>query len=760
MLSRSLAACIMLLALAGLAPAQTLPANVRAHKDVVYATFAGKELKLDIYTPFGETEKAIAAPALLRLGPAREAPAGAAVDLLAQGYVLAYAAYLPEDSGARAFSKFPQDLLAAKAAIRYVRGSADTLQIDKTRIGIWGAGHGATIAALAAFTADQKDLNGTLGDFAGESSAVRAVCLFEGITDWRNAELFGDEYVNFPASPAYQLFGGNTKEFPDAARQASAVNYIRPTSPATLMVTLASDQQRAMHLIFAETLRKTGVPSALYEDTSAADRVDESRLNRTVLAFFDDTLKGDRGTARRFTLEQEVDSLTAAGLFKQARRLVDEQVEALTKSSPAATATAATLQRSPWLQKLRTINELQQAPALQQLAEARKAGSGAVSDGAANAAARTLWTIREVLTDPERISQYAVEATVPQRVYDGRADALRFVETLNSYLLKGDARGADQQANVMRDIARKGDADPAILNQFLARYDQLKGKPLKIFPPGIGNVLFAGDYGQDLYGYWMDFKAGGATQRLRFIPPGHYTRGSAREEWGRLPGEPILEPTDITKGFWLGESAVTQGLYEAVMGAAENHSTFRVTGNNAEVRLKLPVENVSYAHAVNFLSKLGVDARLPTDAEWEYACRAGSNYMYAGTGRLSDMAWFWDEKRDANGQVPTTSAPAVSDSGEVDVRILHDLEMEQSDQARLTHPVKQKLPNAWGLYDMQGNVWQWCAGTSPDRPHDYHPVKGGSWISIPQSCRAARTTWLPVEQQSWNLGLRICISAQ
>ena len=133
-------------------------------------------------------------------------------------------------------------------------------------------------------------MEGKIGDYPSEPMDVQAVCLFEGTTDWRNAELYGDELVNMPGSPAYQLFGGNPKEHPDEARQASAVNYIRPTSPATLMVTLASDEQRAMHEIYAETLRKAGVSSALYEEpisSAAVGRaVDETRLNQTVRAFF------------------------------------------------------------------------------------------------------------------------------------------------------------------------------------------------------------------------------------------------------------------------------------------------------------------------------------------------------------------------------------------------------------------------------------------------------------------------------------------
>jgi formylglycine-generating enzyme required for sulfatase activity len=738
-----------LLALAVAARAQNMPQGARTEKDIVYGTVENKDLKLDCYIP-AKTDAAPSA-ALIRIGPVRESLAGAGPELLKKGYVLVYAGYLPGEARNVAFSRFPQDLQAAKAAVRWVRANAEKLGIDKDKIAVWGANHGATVASLLAVTSDQKDLEGNIGSNSGESSAVRAACLFEGVTDWRNAELYGDETVNFPGSAAYQLFGGNPKQQPndDAARRASAINYVRPTSPATLMVTLASDKRRAMHQIFAETLKKAGVPSALYEQPTAGilDHVNEESDMRVVVEFFDDIMRTAKGNPRSMAIAQEIDQLTTAGLYKQARRLINEKI--IDASGNAATQA----ERAPWLAKLTQIGDLERAPALKQLQAARQ------SAGVGPNAPRMVWTLREVLTDPERIGTYSVEGTFPQRVFDSRADALRFVDMLNGFVLKGDIAGGDSQAKVMDNIARRGDADPGILNDFLVRYHEIKSRTARVWPPGVRGVPYASNYGQDLYGYWMEIKTGNSTHRLRYIPPGPFVMGSSKDEWGRLPGEPILEPMTVAKGFWLGESEVTQGMYESVMGAGENRSAFRVSGNSAEVRLKLPVENISYAHAVNFLAKLGIDARLPTETEWEYACRAGSTFMVSGTGRLSDMAWFWDEAKKArDGTAPGT--PAVNDRGELDVRILHELESEQSDVARLTHPVKLKLPNRWGLYDMQGNVWEWCSGTSRTQPRDYHAARGGSWLSIPQSCRAARAVWLPVEEQAWNLGMRICISAQ
>ena len=125
------------------------------------------------------------------------------------------------------------------------------------------------------------------------------------------------------------------------------------------------------------------------------------------------------------------------------------------------------------------------------------------------------------------------------------------------------------------------------------------------------------------------------------------------------------------------------------------------------------------------------------EAEWEYACRAGSNFMYSGTGRLSDMGWFWDEARQNNvnpsglrRSIPTVKWMCGSFT-RAGYRPYRHAAADPSGETK-------KLPNHWGLYDMHGNVCEWCSGTSDVKPRATNKRKvGGSRISIPQSCWAA-----------------------
>ena len=194
------------------------------------------------------------------------------------------------------------------------------------------------------------------------------------------------------------------------------------------------------------------------------------------------------------------------------------------------------------------------------------------------------------------------------------------------------------------------------------------------------------------------------------IPSGEFLMGSSDEDLDRQP----VHKVTIKTPFLLGKYPVTQEQWIKVMGL--NPSYFR--GND------LPVEEVSWDDVQKFIQKLnqleGTDEyRLPSEAEWEYACRAGTTTSYsfgAGEAKLEEYAWY----------------------------------SENSDK---TQSVGQKKPNSWGLYDMHGNVCEWCQ----DKYHDNYSGapsdgsaweegrssdrvdRGGSWVNLARSCQSAYT---------------------
>jgi len=243
-------------------------------------------------------------------------------------------------------------------------------------------------------------------------------------------------------------------------------------------------------------------------------------------------------------------------------------------------------------------------------------------------------------------------------------------------------------------------------------------------------------------GKYLTLTLGGAvTMRLIRIPAGTFTMGSPPGESGREADEGPRRTMTIPHTFYMGVCEVTQEQYQAVMG--KNPSS--LTG------AKNPVEKVSWHDALAFCQavsdRTGRTIRLPTEAEWEYACRAGSTTRFSFGDRDEDLHRY--------GNYADRSAPA-----EVAWR-----DMARSDGYAFTAPVGSLRPNPWGLHDMHGNVWEWCQdvyephvkGAVHSQKSPYRVLRGGSWVAFPRLCRSAVRCRCHSGLRFINIGFRIAV---
>ena len=218
----------------------------------------------------------------------------------------------------------------------------------------------------------------------------------------------------------------------------------------------------------------------------------------------------------------------------------------------------------------------------------------------------------------------------------------------------------------------------------------------------------------------------GVSFKMVAIPGGTFFMGSNDGDGDERPVHSVS-----LSSYYMGETEVTQALWQVVMGTNPSYH------KNCD---QCPVEKVSWNDVQEFIKKLnqktGKRYRLPTEAEWEYAAKGGQSYTYSGSNDVKDVAWFVGNSNSA------------------------------------THPVKQKGRNGYGLYDMSGNVWEWCADLyavdyysqspkkDPEGPSggDRRVLRGGSWYFSSGYCRVAYRYYSNPSGSHGNYGLRLAVS--
>lgn len=251
--------------------------------------------------------------------------------------------------------------------------------------------------------------------------------------------------------------------------------------------------------------------------------------------------------------------------------------------------------------------------------------------------------------------------------------------------------------------------------------------------------IWAEAWGQDAYGSYVDLSLQNFIQRFRWIEPGTFWVGSPETEVGRRDNE-ALYLVSLSTGFWLADTTCTQALWQAVM--SDNPARYNKDNNN-------PVEQVSWDDVQVFIQKINghtenLTTRLPTEVEWEYACRAGTITPFSFGGNIPSGQVNYD------GNYPYTNG-------------------KKEIYREKTVVVKSLPANLWGLHEMHGNVWEWCQDwyekyskdnvSDPQGPPSgaTRVVRGGSWGSDGRGVRSAVRRWFGPSIRLNHLGFRLAL---
>ena len=252
-------------------------------------------------------------------------------------------------------------------------------------------------------------------------------------------------------------------------------------------------------------------------------------------------------------------------------------------------------------------------------------------------------------------------------------------------------------------------------------------------------VPLASDFVEDQFGRSLVLSVGNARQVFRWIEAGRFLMGSPTEEPERGPAETIHEVT-LSRGFWLADTACTQAFWLAIWPV--NPSCFQEHRDN-------PVENISWHDAQGFIAEFnrrlpGSNARLPSEAEWEYACRAGTTTPFA----------FGEQITPAQVNYHSNYPYANGEKGPYRER---------------TVVAASLPPNPWGLYEMHGNVWEWCADWYAEYPSEpqldprgpkygkQRVLRGGTWSDPGRYVRSANRSRIEPAYRPRSSGFRIAL---